>query len=269
MEETSASPLNARTLFYPCATSVCNKYFYNLGAKYSCFRHWSPMGMRKRQFSVIFPTACNAMIYVLRIISSSPQTLRKATQVASFCLKTRMFALRGWVVCASQLHELSPKSGASAPQNPHIRTICRTICHCQASKTRFSKVKISSRIRRFSVRVCNVVDDVSHVATVAMRLVCGETPHPLRGRSSRCRRSEFQPYRAKIDCKPRHFISFLSLFQKISISLQSDKSAGCMQMHEAEASMPQLTPSLFAGFQASGQGGRGWVTRHDIIKAFT
>ena len=168
MEETSASPLNARPLFYPpSAMSVCNKYFYNLWAKYSRFRHWSPMGIRKRQFSVISPTACNAMTYVLRIISSSPRTLRKATQVASFCLKTRTFALHGWVVCAPQLHELSPKSGASALQNPHIRAIRHAICHSRTSKTRFSKVKISSRIRSFSARVRNVVGAVSHVATVA------------------------------------------------------------------------------------------------------
>ena len=107
------------------------------------------------------------MTYVLRIISSSPRTLRKATQVASFCLKTRTFALHGWVVCAPQLHELSPKSGASALQNPHIRAIRHAICHSRTSKTRFSKVKISSRIRSFSARVCNVVGAVSHVATVA------------------------------------------------------------------------------------------------------
>ena len=150
-------PCGALRLFHPPkATSVCNKYFYNFGAKYSRFRHRSPMGMRKRQFLFIFTTICNAATYILHAISPSPQTLQKAMETALFCLKTRMFALRKWVVCASQLHELSPKSGASAPQNPHIRTICRTICHCQASKTRFSKVKISSRNRLFSARVCNL-----------------------------------------------------------------------------------------------------------------
>ena len=147
----------------PNVTPVCNKYFYNFGAKYSRFRHWPPMGMRKHRFSVISATVCNSVIYTPCIISSSPQTLQKATEAASFCLKTCMNALRKWGVCAPQLHELSPKSGAFAPQNPHVRPKTHAICHCRASKTRFSKVKINSRNRCFSPRVCNVVGDMSCV----------------------------------------------------------------------------------------------------------
>ncbi len=101
---------------------VCNKFLYNLGAKYSRFCQRLPIGTQKRCFSAIFAINCNTTTYTQHILFTPRRTRQKATEMASFCPKTRVFAPRKWVVCTSQLHELSPKSGASAPQNPYIRT---------------------------------------------------------------------------------------------------------------------------------------------------
>ena len=48
-----------------------------------------------------------------------------------------------------------------------------------------------------------------------------------------------------------------------------DKLASCVRMLSLNASMPRSTPSLFAGYHICMTKEKGWVKRHDIIKAFT
>ncbi len=119
------------------AAPVCNKLFYNLGSKYSRFYHHCPIGMRIRQFSAIFTTNCIATTYIPPAFYSPFKTRQKATERASFCHETGMFAPRKWVSCPQQLHQLSPKSGASAHRNPHIHVRNHAFCLCQTLKQDF------------------------------------------------------------------------------------------------------------------------------------
>ena len=136
---------------------MCNKLFYNLDSKYSRFCNQPPIGMRIRQFLAISTTCYIAATYILCTIPTTFKILQKATKAASFCHKTGVFAPRKWVSCQQQLHELSPKSGASARKKPHARIRNHPIPPPPRPTSGFLKVKICSRNRRFSARVCNAV----------------------------------------------------------------------------------------------------------------
>ena len=113
--------------------------------------------MRIRQFLAISTTCYIAATYILCTIPTTFKILQKATKAASFCHKTGVFAPRKWVSCQQQLHELSPKSGASARKNQHARIRNHPIPPPPRPTSGFLKVKICSRNRRFSARVCNAV----------------------------------------------------------------------------------------------------------------
>ena len=119
--------------------TVCNKLPYNLGSKYSRFCHWLPIGTQKRCFLAIFTINCNTATYIPHMLSTPRKTRQKTTKNALFCPKTHVFALRKPPVCPPQLHELSPKSGASAPQNPYIRAQNHAICLCKILERDFRK----------------------------------------------------------------------------------------------------------------------------------
>ena len=65
------------------------------------------------------------------------------------------------------------------------------------------------------------------------------------------------------------FFSFLSFVRKKYSNFGVDKLASCIRMLSLNASMPRSTPSLFAGYHICMTKEKGWVKRHDIIKAFT
>ena len=65
------------------------------------------------------------------------------------------------------------------------------------------------------------------------------------------------------------FFCFLSFVRKKCSNFEVDKLASCIRTFSFNASMPRSTPSLFAGYPICMTKEKGWVKRHDIIKAFT
>lgn len=66
-----------------------------------------------------------------------------------------------------------------------------------------------------------------------------------------------------------HFLLFPFFCSQKYSNFGVDKLASCIRTFSFNASMPRSTPSLFAGYPICMTKEKGWVKRHDIIKAFT